>query len=146
MKLVNIRSTFIGTAIAFILASACCWIPLLAIPFGGAATLMAVNNTLDTYSPLFMTIGVIFLGIGVYRINTSRNNSMNTLEIITHSVITCPECGHQKEELMPTNACQYFYECSNCEKVLKPTEGDCCVYCSYGSVACPPIQADKSCC
>lgn len=24
--------------------------------------------------------------------------------------------------------------------------GDCCVYCSYGSVKCPPIQAQRSCC
>lgn len=41
---------------------------------------------------------------------------------------------------MPTDACQFFYECEKCKKLLKPTEGDCCVYCSYGSVACPPIQ------
>ncbi|MDP0941897.1 GDCCVxC domain-containing (seleno)protein, partial [Klebsiella quasipneumoniae] len=30
--------------------------------------------------------------------------------------------------------------------VLKPQQGDCCVYCSYGSVKCPPIQQDKKCC
>ena len=64
------------------------------------------------------------------------------------STITCPHCGHQKEETMPTDACQYFYECEGCEKVIKPKEGDCCVYCSYGSVACPPIQKSNndSCC
>tara|TARA_R110002033_G_scaffold77963_2_gene129543 strand:+ start:1471 stop:1833 length:363 start_codon:yes stop_codon:yes gene_type:complete len=27
---------------------------------------------------------------------------------------------------MPTNACQFFYECENCKTVLKPREGDCC--------------------
>jgi len=68
------------------------------------------------------------------------------------STITCPKCGHQKEETMPTNACQFFYECENCNTVLKPKQGDCCVYCSYGSVACPPIQengkegCDSGCC
>ena len=56
------------------------------------------------------------------------------------STITCPECGHQKEEIMPTDACQYFYECENCREVMKPKEGDCCVYCSYGSSDCPSIQ------
>jgi hypothetical protein len=61
------------------------------------------------------------------------------------STVTCTECGHQKEEEMPTNACQYFYECENCKKVLKPINNDCCVYCSYGSVPCPPIQEDKGC-
>ncbi|MGG7034939.1 MAG: GDCCVxC domain-containing (seleno)protein [Flavobacterium sp.] len=62
------------------------------------------------------------------------------------STITCPNCGHKKDEIMPTNACQYFYECENCKQVLKPKPGDCCVYCSYGTVKCPPIQAGDNCC
>ena len=68
------------------------------------------------------------------------------MEIKLQSTITCPNCGHKKEETMPTDACQYFYECEKCKQVLKPKQGDCCVYCSYGSVACPPIQQDKKCC
>lgn len=61
----------------------------------------------------------------------------------TRSVITCPQCGFAKEESMPTNACQFFYECANCGAVLKPKSGDCCVFCSYGSVKCPPTQSGK---
>ena len=56
------------------------------------------------------------------------------------STITCPICGFSKGERMPTDACQWFYECENCKTVLQPKEGDCCVFCSYGSVACPPVQ------
>ena len=41
---------------------------------------------------------------------------------------------------MPTDACQWFYECEQCHTVLKPKPGDCCVFCSYGTVPCPPIQ------
>lgn len=63
-----------------------------------------------------------------------------------NSIITCPSCGYSKKEEMPTDACQYFYACEKCEQVLKPKSGDCCVYCSYGSVACPPVQQEKSCC
>ena len=59
---------------------------------------------------------------------------------ILESVITCPECGHARTEVMPTDACQWFYECVNCRKVLRPKKGDCCVFCSYGTVPCPPIQ------
>ncbi len=62
------------------------------------------------------------------------------MKIQLQSVISCPECGHQKEETMPTDACQFFYKCEKCGTILKPLEGDCCVYCSYGSVPCPPIQ------
>ena len=39
-------------------------------------------------------------------------------EIILESTITCPECGHIKTEIMPTDACQWFYECENCHTVL----------------------------
>ncbi len=62
------------------------------------------------------------------------------------SVITCPECNHAKSEEMPTDACQWFYQCASCDAVLKPKPGDCCVYCSYGTVPCPPIQNGDACC
>lgn len=58
-----------------------------------------------------------------------------------NSTITCPECGHAETETMPTGACQYFYDCAGCGAVLRPLPGDCCVYCSYGTVKCPPVQA-----
>ncbi len=66
--------------------------------------------------------------------------------ILLKSIITCLNCGFEQEEEMPTDACQYFYECQQCHTLLKPEPGDCCVYCSYGSVKCPPIQQNKSCC
>ncbi|PVY57407.1 hypothetical protein C8D04_2692 [Simplicispira sp. 125] len=49
---------------------------------------------------------------------------------------------------MPTDACQWFYECEECHTVLRPKPGDCCVFCSYGSVPCPPIQSgdQATCC
>jgi hypothetical protein len=62
--------------------------------------------------------------------------------MLTKSVITCPQCGFAKEELMSTDACEFFYQCTNCKTVLKPKPGDCCVFCSYGSVQCPPKQAE----
>jgi hypothetical protein len=68
------------------------------------------------------------------------------MEIITQSIITCPTCGHQKLEEMPTNACQYFYECEYCKTIIKPISGDCCVFCSYGTVKCPPMQKGAGCC
>lgn len=59
---------------------------------------------------------------------------------VFQSIITCPKCAHSETETMPTDACQWFYDCTACGVLLKPKQGDCCVYCSYGSVACPPIQ------
>lgn len=56
------------------------------------------------------------------------------------STITCPHCGFQKEETMPTDVCQFFYECTQCNTVLRPKPGECCVFCSYGTEKCPSIQ------
>lgn len=61
--------------------------------------------------------------------------------VLLESTLTCPACGHVKRETMPTDACQWYYECERCHEVLKPKAGDCCVFCSYGTVPCPPIQA-----
>ena len=68
------------------------------------------------------------------------------MKTILQSVITCPVCGHTKAETMPEDSCLFFYECENCKTVLKPEKGDCCVFCSYGSVPCPWVQSGKNCC
>ena len=60
--------------------------------------------------------------------------------MILESLITCPQCRVAKAETMPTDACQFFYRCTGCGTMLKPKPGDCCVFCSYGSVPCPPMQ------
>jgi len=65
---------------------------------------------------------------------------------ILESTLTCPACGHQATEAMPENACVFFYDCAGCGALLRPKQGDCCVFCSYGTVPCPPVQAQSSCC
>jgi len=67
-------------------------------------------------------------------------------EIILSSVITCPKCGHKKKEEMPTDACQFFYQCENCKETLRPNTGECCVFCSFGNMKCPSIQEKEDCC
>jgi hypothetical protein len=64
--------------------------------------------------------------------------------MIETSTITCPRCGFAASETMPTDACQFFYECRGCGAMLRPKSGDCCVFCSYGSAPCPPIQAERA--
>ncbi|MGR3660788.1 MAG: GDCCVxC domain-containing (seleno)protein [Paracoccaceae bacterium] len=66
--------------------------------------------------------------------------------VTLNSIITCPDCGYSKAEVMPSDSCQWFYDCSNCNTVLKPLEGDCCVFCSYATFPCPPIQAGSGTC
>jgi hypothetical protein len=69
---------------------------------------------------------------------SSQNNAISLMQM--ESTLTCPRCGHQSAEQMPTNACQFFYVCKGCGEKLKPLPGDCRVFCSYGTVPCPPVQ------
>lgn len=62
------------------------------------------------------------------------------------SDLTCPACGHTEALTMPTNACVFFHECAACHTMLRPRAGDCCVFCSFGSVPCPPIQSGRTDC
>lgn len=71
---------------------------------------------------------------------------INMSEIELKSTLKCPQCGHEKTESMPEDACQFFYECEACHRLLKPRAGDCCVFCSYGTVPCPPVQRQDPCC
>ena len=62
------------------------------------------------------------------------------MSVTTQARLTCPECGSTQKVDMPTDACQFFYECQACHSVLKPERGDCCVFCSYADTRCPPEQ------
>jgi len=66
-------------------------------------------------------------------------------KVIIESELTCPECGFKEILTMPTDACIWFHECASCHALLEPLKGDCCVFCSYGSVPCPPIQDQRAC-
>ena len=65
-------------------------------------------------------------------------------QVQLQSTLTCPQCEGASKETMPLDACQYFYDCKQCGAVLKPLKGDCCVFCSYADVPCPPIQEARA--
>lgn len=66
---------------------------------------------------------------------------------ILQSILTCPHCGHVETLTMPTDACVFFHECAACHAIIRPKAGDCCVFCSFGSEVCPPMQGGThNCC
>lgn len=68
--------------------------------------------------------------------------------LLLRSQITCPHCAFAEGLDMPVSSCVIVHTCSGCGAELRPKAGDCCVFCSYGSVVCPPMQegADGSGC
>lgn len=77
---------------------------------------------------------------------SGKNDKLMNKPVILKSIVTCPHCGHREEETMLTDSCLYFYECKNCRRILRPHPGDCCVFCSFGTVKCPPVQKEDRCC
>lgn len=142
---ISTSKTLVGGILSFILALSCCWLPVLVLALGGASSMMAFSAGIEKFSGIFMIIGTISLAWGGYQLYQKKKGTMENT-VLLKSTITCPKCAFSKSEKMPTNACQFFYECTNCKTILKPKAGDCCVYCSYGTVACPPIQEGTSCC
>jgi hypothetical protein len=65
--------------------------------------------------------------------------------VVLESEITCPNCRHSKREIMPTDRCQVVYECTQCKVLLRPYPGECCVFCSFGSMQCPSMQSGFLC-
>ena len=45
---------------------------------------------------------------------------------------------------MPINVCVVIYACKACGEELRPLPGDCCVFCSYGSMPCPSVQEARA--
>jgi hypothetical protein len=41
-------------------------------------------------------------------------------DFVLESVLTCPHCGLAKQETLPTDACLFYYECSNCKTLIRP--------------------------
>ncbi len=138
----NYKNSIIGSSIAFVVATSCCWLPALILAIGGGSTLLAFSNGLEKYSGLFVILGVVLLCFGIWQYAKRSQEKA----LILDSILTCPLCSFTKKETMPTDACQYFYECENCKTIMKPQNNDCCVFCSYGTVPCPPIQLDQNCC
>ena len=118
---------------------------LLALAVLSAAALLYAYNV-QLAEPVVYggLIGLIVSAVWGYLEN--RKCAVCQPAIQTRSTLTCPHCGFRSTETMPTDACLYFHECPGCQVMLTPKPGDCCVFCSYGDLPCPPKQAEAPCC
>jgi len=159
------RSLLVGVVAGFG-ASVCCVGPLVLLALGMSGAWIGNLTALEPFRPYLIQLrqenryGAVRPAenqpcrVGQsddgcrFPLHASRwlGQTVSAAVMVMYSVLTCPRCGVPKSETMPVDACQFFYECSHCKELLRPLPGDCCVFCSYGSVKCPPIQADHPCC
>lgn len=83
---------------------------------------------------------------GARRADRMHETAQAASPLVLDSTITCPSCGSVTRVHMPTDACQFFWECPSCGTLLRPKRGDCCVFCSWGDVPCPPTQMHNNGC
>ena len=120
--------------------------PLLIGFVSGGFIIYAYNFNFDERLIYAGMIGILASAGFNYYVSRKHKTACVTCTVIDgktvelESTITCPYCGHKKKEIMPTDSCQFFYDCENCKQIIKPKPGDCCVYCSYGTVKCPSKQ------
>ncbi|MFN3486596.1 MAG: putative iron-sulfur cluster-binding metallochaperone [Planctomycetota bacterium] len=59
--------TGVGSGVAALVASACCWLPLVLLAIGAGATAVGtVTNAIETFRPVFAVVALGFLGAAWY--------------------------------------------------------------------------------
>ena len=79
--------------------------------------------------------------VASHRSKSSRG--CNTFPVLIEtSTITCPKCGRQAVERMPTDACQFFYNCMGCGERTQTKAGRllCVLLLRFGSLSTDPTK------
>jgi hypothetical protein len=63
----NYKKSLLGSIVAFVLGTSCCWLTSLAIWFGGATFLTILSRFVHEYNTSILIIAALFLGIGLYQ-------------------------------------------------------------------------------
>lgn len=116
--------------------------------FGGrfslATSLVSAALISMAYQVFFHAV-LVYVGLGLLMIAAlgpwAYRFGMRVIKKpILRSTLACPACGNRHTETMPMDACLFFWNCPRCGARVRPREGDCCVFCSYGTIPCPPVQ------
>jgi len=97
----------------------------------------------DVLAPSLLRRGTAAVtGPSMQRHSNSRPEAHQGAPIVLQSTLICPTCGHTTEETMPIDACVAEYVCKQCRSQIKARHR-LCIFCSYGSVPCPPIREER---
>ena len=121
------------------------WGPLVLAILSALAIFYAYNIRLSQ-ALIVLSLGGLAVAAIWNTVVARRRSGGAPVLVELQSMITCPTCGFQRAETMPTEACVFFYTCGRCRTLLRPKPGDCCVFCSYGTVSCPPKQTELCAC
>lgn len=118
----------------------------LVVAAASAASIFYSFNVAHSQVLVFSSLAGLLVAAVWNTIEGRRCATCAPQSVQRQSTITCPSCGRQRTETMPTDSCLFFYECVGCKTMLRPKPGDCCVFCSYGTVKCPSKQGEACAC
>jgi hypothetical protein len=90
---------------------------------------------------IFIALGSVPLIAHVGRAFASSRRKPHVWDSIERtSTITCPACSETVTHTMSTESVKKVYHCQKCLTWVAAKHGDHCIYDSYGSTKCPPLQ------
>ena len=69
----NYKKSFVGSLLAFVLGTSCCWLTSLAIWFGGATLLTIIARFASQYQTIILFIALVFFIMGIYQFWKHKN-------------------------------------------------------------------------
>jgi hypothetical protein len=68
----NYKKSFLGSILAFILGTSCCWLTSLAVWLGGATILTAITTFIGRFNSIIIIFAILLLGLGIIQLWTHR--------------------------------------------------------------------------
>ncbi|MBK6949241.1 MAG: hypothetical protein IPH16_15345 [Haliscomenobacter sp.] len=68
----NYKKSFLGSILAFILGTSCCWLTSLAVWLGGATFLTVFATIIGRISAIIIIFAILLLGLGILQLWTHR--------------------------------------------------------------------------
>lgn len=93
----NYKKSFLGSVLAFILGTSCCWLTSLAVWLGGATFLTVLSRFVHNYNSIILSVAVLFLGIAIFQFwKHKKGKSNKTFSIILLFFISSLSAYSQK--------------------------------------------------
>ena len=64
----NYKKSFLGSILAFILGTSCCWLTSLAVWLGGATVLTVISRFAHQYNSIILSVALLFFIVGLYQL------------------------------------------------------------------------------
>lgn len=93
----NYKKTFLGSLLAFVLGTSCCWLTSLAVWLGGATFLTVLSRFVNNYNSIILALAFLFLVVAIYQFwKHKRGRSNKILSFVLLFVLASSSAYSQK--------------------------------------------------